>query len=622
MDCTDVKPLPLLTLVNEITRECYDILKKKINLVARAGFKGDFEIPDDTSISRCHAEIFYEKKIVNNKNKLILKLVDKKSKFGTFINIGITSNERIASECPIVLSSGDRIRFGIMDSFWIVTEYPFLVCPSTLRRNDKEILKNALNPIGGEITHEWTNQCTHLCMNSIIVTEKVLLCLASAKSIVPIRYFIDLYKALLPNSTSELPYCTDYVPNLTDNLLNSSSVSMNVNNKRKTLFSGKIFVCSTVNQYNRISKIIKIAGGEIIKYCEDTMSEDEILQSKVHIFMQQDISFTENNKKYQQLLEKLKLMNKTPISEYDIGLAIIHSSTTKHCNPDHHNSLINLQTQPSVSESHASGILAPETEVLIVEDSTKFSVNVIPDSHSNMQPCYKRPLETIMDSEDMMPKKRILISNDIDDSNTTPKIKAEENLQLTSYESLIPSINNLKLPYNNNEIVNDESIKSDSCITTVQTSQNSSNNDYSSLLQVSIANENVSYINSVPSETISIRSGFKRKISSVGSMLNHDDEDDPFNYKDIDEIEEHASKKPKTKPPVSLFYSMLEESSSNKNEIPKSIEPKVDNTVDPNFIMNLLSSAKGTGKCIDTSNLDDKSVRSITNVMYDFCKTN
>lgn len=228
-----------------------------------------------------------------------------------------------------------------------------------------------------------------------------------------------------------------------------------------------------------------------------------------------------------------------------------------------------------------------------------------------------------MDSEDMMPNKRVLFSNDIDNSNNTLKTGAEENSQLTSYESLIPSSNHELPNYNNREVI-DESIKSDSCVTTVQTSQNSSNNnDYSSLLQVSIANENVSYINSVHSETISNRSSIKRKISSVGPILNNDNEDDdPFNYKDIDEIEDHTSKKPKTKPPVSSFYSMLEESSNNKNETPKSIEPKVNNTVDPNFIMDLLSSAKGTGKCIDTSNLDDKSVRSITIVMYNICKTN
>lgn len=43
--------------------EYYDILKKKIHLVARFGFKGDLEILGDLSVSRSHAEIFITKKV-------------------------------------------------------------------------------------------------------------------------------------------------------------------------------------------------------------------------------------------------------------------------------------------------------------------------------------------------------------------------------------------------------------------------------------------------------------------------------------------------------------------------------------------------------------------------------
>lgn len=45
-------------------------------------------------------------------------MVDKKSKFGTFINAGITQNERIDSDRPIILELADKIRFGAMDSIW------------------------------------------------------------------------------------------------------------------------------------------------------------------------------------------------------------------------------------------------------------------------------------------------------------------------------------------------------------------------------------------------------------------------------------------------------------------------------------------------------------------------
>jgi len=43
--------------------EYYDVLRKKTHLVARAGFNGDLEIPNDTTVSRTHAEIFLVKNV-------------------------------------------------------------------------------------------------------------------------------------------------------------------------------------------------------------------------------------------------------------------------------------------------------------------------------------------------------------------------------------------------------------------------------------------------------------------------------------------------------------------------------------------------------------------------------
>lgn len=86
------------------------------------------------------------------------------------------------------------------------------------------------------------------------------MCLASAKSLVSLKYFIDLFKALLPNSLREIPFCNNYIPPLSESLLNSGSLSFGINNQRKILFCGKTFLCSTVEQLNRISKIVKASG--------------------------------------------------------------------------------------------------------------------------------------------------------------------------------------------------------------------------------------------------------------------------------------------------------------------------------------------------------------------------
>jgi len=64
------------------------------------------------------------------------------------------------------------------------------------------------------------------------------------------------------------------------------------------------------------------------------------------------------------VLEKLKIANKRPIPENEIGFAIIFSNTTKHCNANFNASLVNLESQPNSIKSQESMILAPETEVL------------------------------------------------------------------------------------------------------------------------------------------------------------------------------------------------------------------------------------------------------------------
>lgn len=43
--------------------------------------------------------------------------MDKNSKYGTYIN---AMDEKIESNCPKILKLGDKIRFGIMDSIWML----------------------------------------------------------------------------------------------------------------------------------------------------------------------------------------------------------------------------------------------------------------------------------------------------------------------------------------------------------------------------------------------------------------------------------------------------------------------------------------------------------------------
>ncbi|XP_025201439.1 nibrin [Melanaphis sacchari] len=615
MDCDKQNDILLYipTLMNVETQECYDILMKKTHMIGRAGFGADLEISDDTSISRCHAHLILLKKIFGSKAKLFLILEDKKSKYGTFIN---DFDERIISDCPKILKFGDKIRFGILNSIWTVVKYPLIVCPSTLKMADKEILKNLMEKIGGQVSRDWSEKCSHLCMNSVTVTEKVLLCLTSAKSIVLLKYFIDLHEALSPDSLSELPFCVDYKPKLVESLLNPNSLSLDVNIKRKKLFSGKTFICSTINQLNRISKLVKLAGGEIMNYSDKTLSDDDILSCSNYILMQQDSRSTEVNNTYQRILEKLRIMNKRSIPENEIGFAIIFSSTARHCNVDFNVSLVNLESQSNVIKSQESIILAPETEVLTVNDSEIFSVNTIPDSIVDTQCAFKRPLEVVMDSEEIIiPTKRPLLADNEEKMNNIKTLRVEEDLHLSQRViEPTPSSSNhdMQCPASKTSTVDNVFTNNNSCLTAVPSSLYISNsNQLSTWLKGTVAENSLNNANNLLSKTTENEAvstvPTKRKISNNFSIFNNENEN-PFDYLDIDEIEEHPKKKPKKRVSDSLFLSVVDSSSNNKDEPSKTVKNNVnDEAVDPNFIMNLLSEAKGTGQFIDASILSEKS---------------
>lgn len=62
------------------------------------------------------------------------------------------------------------------------------------------------------------------------------------------------------------------------------------------------------------------------------------------------------------ILEQLQSMNKRPIPENEIGLAIINASTERHCNPQYNMTLINPQSQSRITRSQAPVVLAQDTE--------------------------------------------------------------------------------------------------------------------------------------------------------------------------------------------------------------------------------------------------------------------
>lgn len=211
-----------------------------------------------------------------------------------------------------------------------------------------------------------------------------------------------------------------------------------------------------------------------------------------------------------------------------------------------------------------------------------------------------------------MPTKRSLLANSEQKNNSMESIRVEEDLksfQCVNEPTPSSSNHNVQSPTPKTQTINNGYTNGNLCLTTVLSSQNISNaNKLSAWLQCTVTDDNV-HNNNLQSTTAEIQTvSTKRKISNDNPVFNNENED-PFNYMDIDEVEDHPKKKPKKRDMDSLFFPTVNSSSSNKSEPSKKEETNVNVAVDPNFIMNLLSEAKGTGQFIDASMLHNKSVR-------------
>lgn len=236
-----------------------------------------------------------------------------------------------------------------------------------------------------------------------------------------------------------------------------------------------------------------------------------------------------------------------------------------------------------------------------------------------------RPLDVVMDTEEIViSKKRHVLLPENEEENDSEKLKTKEDLKLSKKTikstSFSTSISSTYKPLEYETTINSDTLQNaDLCLTTIPSSSNISNkNVYSPCVQATttIEEKNMEILNNNLSKEVVNNNATvtKRKLSSICSIVNNDNAN-PFDYMDIDEIEEYAVKKPKKDFRESIFFPMLATSSNNENKQTNSLEPTSSCEKDKNAI-NLLAKAKGNGQFIDASKPFDKSVRNISLVVY------
>ncbi|KAH8343326.1 hypothetical protein KR059_008319, partial [Drosophila kikkawai] len=353
----------------------------------------DLIIQEDLSVSRTHVKLH-----LSAKEDDTLQVEDLGSRYGTFI---FPRNAKDAKKIPArtltPLTAGTRVRFGGNTSVWQVTQLKLVTTASALTRTQVQELEELLKPLGGVVSLNWTEECSHLTMNEATVTVKLLHALLENKPIVTFAFWRKLLQAAQSIHVKEgWPQPKDYQP---------TNMDVEWRPERTTLFAGKTFVFMNRKHFEIYGAVVQKAGAA----CKDLNSgvRKTFLTKKDVIVIQYVPSTqsqaTETINSIQGILEQAGLRI---IQEYEIGTALLHCSIKEFCNPAHKFSNDSLPPTESVTSSmdFNSSILAPNTERSVGQSSGGIiSELIVPESEqseTSKSAALKRNHAVILDSEE------------------------------------------------------------------------------------------------------------------------------------------------------------------------------------------------------------------------------
>ncbi|XP_066247418.1 nibrin [Euwallacea similis] len=302
----------------------------------------DILILDDKSISRQHAKL----KIRGDQ----VTLQDCNSRYHTH-HKGI----EIAPNVEIRLNHMDLIQFGCQKSKFQFESYTIIASSSALNIEKRNKLKEALSKCEGKYVDKWSNKCTHLVVEKLILTIKVLQALVDEKHIVSQDYFYDYAKSI--SEKGRIPDINEYnKPPVGEQLLRGFQNKFDT--RRRTLFQHKVFVFLDPDSKKQIEELIKSCGGTSITWKDDLKSMFDNQIGEEHIFI--TTNNEETNPSFDVITKNLAKQNKRLIPLKEIALALAFCSCEKNCNPNFNRMAevfgSNIVKRPTLR------MLAPETQ--------------------------------------------------------------------------------------------------------------------------------------------------------------------------------------------------------------------------------------------------------------------
>lgn len=316
--------------------------------------QSDLELANDTSVSREHAIIHCTAKTIK---------VEDKSKYGVYVNGGIDTNKGIDKE-KVSLNRGDIIRFGRLKNTFRVEKIDLKVCQSTMEKESAQQLASQLKILGGCLVGSWDRTCTHLVMPTVTVTVKVLQSLVCGTPIVTPTYW-DEYIQCAREQRTNLPNVNDFTPEISELYIIKEPGMMQVHLDRQRIFRGKTFVFMVKRHMLNFQSIIELAGGACTNLEEKRLQRQYLLKTDYIPVAYTAIGQSQCSQNVNGIVDFVETNGRRMISESEIGLAIIHRSSSRFCNPDH----------AIVGDFQANTLNTNELKMGILVEQTPQSVN-------------------------------------------------------------------------------------------------------------------------------------------------------------------------------------------------------------------------------------------------------
>ncbi|CAL4933999.1 unnamed protein product [Urochloa decumbens] len=242
----------------------------------------DVIVQADTSISRVHAEIAIEKMVAwdprsgGPASPSYVRVVDR-SKYGTFVNkVHGTQGSRLHKDEDVMLNDGDAVTFGTGNATFRLSFVPIVAFFHGRKsaRIDPS-LHAVMTSIGAYATRKWSDECTHvLADESCSLTSELLDAVMGKKQIV----LGDWFKAMAEkNIHTEIPSCTQYIPNLT---LDGTVIKMVEINLIENCLAGYTFILGPSDKYQfgeKLHGLLELTGAKYLhidEFCPN--SQDSV----------------------------------------------------------------------------------------------------------------------------------------------------------------------------------------------------------------------------------------------------------------------------------------------------------------------------------------------------------